>query len=343
MKVYMPGRIVDGHVGGNTVYSRHIRDGLLAQGHQVESIKPASRPQLTMVKETLFGLKKPASSQELIHYVADTGPLLKPRYPSVVTVHGVASRWIDVARSKSADWVWRTRVQKAIDLTDRVITVSHSSADDVAEVFGIDQKSITVIPHGIDADFFATPTQISPENQAKITGPYVLYLGNIEPRKNLVPLLKAFQTPEVQALGLQLVIAGKPAWDFAETMAELERTPNTVHLGFVSDDDRRALMQAAELFVFPSLYEGFGFPVLEALAAGTVVLASRRGSLAEVAGPAIALEDLSVEGIAAGLVEAASSQQLRQTCLEQGRQWASAFSWEASVQAHLDVYKEVLR
>lgn len=342
MKVFMPGRIVDGHVGGNTVYSRHIREGLNNHGIEVESIIPGKNPYTTMVKETFFGLKKPKSPDHIIHYVADTGPLLKPKYPSVVTVHGVASRWINVSRSKRADFVWRTRVQKAIDLSDQVITVSESSANDVSHEFGIDKESITVIPHGIDTDFFQSPCEISPENLRKVHSPYVLYLGNIEPRKNLVPLLKAFQTQAVQNLGLQLVIAGKPAWDFTDTMEEIEKTPNTVHLGFVSEDDRRALMQHAHLFVFPSLYEGFGFPVLEALAAGTVVLSSSRGSLAEVAGPAIRLEDLTVEGIENGLIRAVTDNSLRDACLQEGRSWASGFTWTKSVESHIAVYRKVL-
>lgn len=141
---------------------------------------------------------------------------------------------------------------------------------------------------------------------------------------------------------MQLVIAGKPAWDFADTMEEIEKTPNTVHLGFVSDDDRRALMQHAHLFVFPSLYEGFGFPVLEALASGTVVLSSSRGSLAEVAGPALRLDDLSVAGIAEGLVRAITDESLRSACLQEGRTWASQFTWNRSIESHIAVYKKVL-
>ncbi len=342
MKIYMPSRIVDGQVGGNTTYARNIREGLRAQGHQVESIPASNHPVLTMLKETSFGLRKPQGSEELIHYVADTGPLLQPRYPSVVTVHGIASRWIDVARSKQADFVWRTRVQKAIDLSKAVITVSQSSARDVAAVFGIEESEIAVIPHGINHQIFETPTVLSQELQRELGRPFILYLGNIEPRKNLVALIKAFASKTVQDLGYDLVIAGKPAWDFEETMQMIQQTPNVKHLGFVSDEGRRALMQQCSLFVFPSLYEGFGFPVLEALSAGAVVLCSDRGSLAEVAGPAIRLESCDPEGIEKGLIQALTNQKVREVCLETGREWSRKFSWENSVQAHIDIYRKVL-
>lgn len=342
MKIYMPGRIVDGQVGGNTTYARNIRMGLRRRGHVVESIPAIAHPVLNMLNETKFGFSKPSQQNELIHYVADTGPLLKANYPSVVTVHGIASRWIDVARSKRADYVWKTRVRKAIELSDAIITVSNSSADDIAAVYNVDKDKINVIPHGIDFDLFATPSSLSAETQARIDKPYVLYLGNIEPRKNLVELVKAFQSEEIKKTGLELIIAGKPAWDFDETMQEIQRTPNVKHLGFVSDDDRRALMQNCELFIFPSLYEGFGFPVLEALAAGAVVLSSDRGSLKEVAGPALTLESLDAEGIKVGIIKAIEDEDSRKSCLLEGAAWAQQFSWDKSVEEHIKVYKEIL-
>lgn len=341
-KIHMPGRIVDHQVGGNTTYARYLRDGLRSKGHVVSSIKPGSHQATTLIRETLFGLQQPTSAEELIHYVADTGPLLKPHFPSVVTVHGVASRWIDVARSSSADLIWRTRVKKAIELSDAVITVSNSSASDISAVFGVDLQNIHVIPHGIDFDNFDKPSEISEELKRKLDKPFILYLGNIEPRKNLVSLLKAFTRTEVQSLGIDLVIAGKPAWDYSESLQLINQTPGVKHVGFVSDSDRRALMQHCELFVFPSLYEGFGFPVLEALASGATVLTSNRGSLAEVSGPSIILEDCDPESISKGIVKAIQDQQLRDSCTREGKTWARQFSWDASVSSHIDVYRKVL-
>jgi glycosyltransferase involved in cell wall biosynthesis len=297
-------------------------------------------PAFTMLRETIEARRRGIDG-DVLHFVADTGPLYKSRRPSVVTVHGVASRWVDNIRKPWLDEVWRYRVRQAIRSTDRVITVSNSSAQDIQDVFGIDRSSISVIPHGIETEKFRTPVEVSDSIASVLPKEFVLYLGNIEPRKNLRELIEAFRTPDIRDLGVPLVIAGKPAWDFQEIMQAIDATPNVIHLGFVSDTDRTALMQRCQLFVFPSLYEGFGFPVLEALSAGAVVLASRRGSLQEVAGPSLALHDLGAAGIAEGLVSALTSPEARESCRRLGPQWAMNFSWDRSVDSHIALYRSV--
>lgn len=337
----MPERIVDRQVGGNTTYARHIEAGLLARGVETGRIPAGAKPYRTMIRETLSGLQSGAAG-DLLHYVADTGPLLRTRRPSVVTVHGVASRWISSARTVSQERIWRGRVQRAIDNTDHVITVSNSSARDIQHIFDIDPGRLTTISHGVDVERFSTVTQMSPELQTKLPPRYALYLGNIEPRKNLMALVQAFNSPDLVKAGLALVIAGKPAWNAAESMALIEKSANVHHVGFVSDTDRIALMQNCELFTFPSLYEGFGFPVLEALAAGAVVLASDKGSLAEVAGPALTFGDLSPDGIAEGILRALGDDLATTRCVQEGLAWATQFSWDRSVDRHVDVYRKVL-
>lgn len=339
MKVLMPGRILDRHVGGNTTYARHLAGGLRQRGVVVESLPYAGNPVLTMAKETGQALRPASSKDEVLHYVADTGPLVKTRRPSVVTVHGIASRWIDGVRDARQERVWRTRVQRAIRSTDALVTVSESSADDITEVFGVDRATIDVIPHGIDIERFERPVSLSPEVQSRLPSEYLLYVGNIEPRKNLEALVDAMA--QVRTLGLPLVIAGKPAWNFAAAQEAIENSPDVIYLGFISDDDRSALMQQCTLFVFPSRYEGFGFPVLEAMAAGAPVLTSHAGALREVAGPAKILAGIDAESIAAGISDALADDQWRQSTTVAGRQWASSFTWSASTDAHLGVYKKV--
>ncbi|NQX03969.1 glycosyltransferase family 4 protein [Rathayibacter sp. VKM Ac-2856] len=338
MKVLFPERIVDRHVGGNTTYARAVRDGIAARGIETGIIPARGSAVATMLAETAYGRR---NKTDVLHYSADTGPLVRTAGPSLVTVHGVASRWIDVARSSRQEWVWRERVRRAIASTDALITVSESAADDIAEVFALDRGSITVIPHGMDTSAFSTRTPLSTELSAALPARFALYLGNIEPRKNLRELVRAFSTPEVVSLGLPLVIAGKPAWNFAEAMREIEAAPNVLHVGFVSDSDRIALMQACSLFVFPSLYEGFGLPVLEAMAAGAPTVSSRRGSLAEVAGPARTIEDLTAEGIAATVVSAATDASWLETATRTGPEWARRFRWSDSIDAHVRVYEKV--
>lgn len=341
MRVLMPSRILDRHTGGNTTYARHIAEGLVQRGVDVARIPAQEHPVLTLLQETLAGVQQ-GRSGDILHYVADTGPLLRTRRPSVVTVHGVASRWISVARNAYQEKVWRTRVQRAVDSTDQVVTVSRSSADDVREVFGVDPSRLTVIEHGIDIERFSKRASLSGDTSARVPERFVLYLGNIEPRKNLKSLVAAFATPEVRALGLKLVIAGKPAWNASESMTAIEASPDVIHLGYVTDEDRCALMQSCTAFAFPSLYEGFGFPVVEALAAGAVVITSDRGSLAEVAGPALRFDNVEIDGLSEGIVRAVTDQEARRNCRDNGLRWASRYTWDASVAKHIDVYKKAL-
>lgn len=341
MRILFPGRIVDRHVGGNTTYARRLVTGVEAAGHATGRMPVGSHPAMTAALETAAGLRHRADT--VLHHSADTGPLVRGRTPGVVTVHGVASRWTNVARSPLQERVWRGRVRRAIRSTDALITVSESSADDVAAVFDVDRDDISVIPHGIDHDAFATPVPLEGRLRALEGRPYALYLGNIEPRKNLLALVEAFESAAVRSSGVQLVLAGRPAWGCDDVLERVAGARNSVHLGFVDDRERAALLQHTELFLFPSLYEGFGFPVLEALAAGVPVAASRRGSLAEVAGPSWHLEDLGAGGIADAVTAALSDDAWRRRVRDEGPRWAARFSWDTSVRAHLNVYSEVLQ
>ncbi|WP_336711228.1 glycosyltransferase family 4 protein [Arthrobacter sp. USHLN218] len=341
MKIFMPSRILDRHVGGNTTYARRISEGIIEFGHELARIPATNNALTTMVRETVEGRKR-GRPNEVLHYVADTGLLTPARRPSVVTVHGVASLTVEGVRSPAKEAIWRFRVGRAIASADHVITVSNSSALDIEHVFGVNRASMSVIPHGIDSQVFSTPTELSDKVREIVPKEFALYLGNIEPRKNVRSLVDAFASDKLSSLGVPLVIAGKPAWDFQEAMDAIERNPNVIHLGFVSDTDRTALMQRCLLFVFPSLYEGFGFPVLEALASGCVVASSRRGSLKEVAGPSLELEALDAEGLADGIATALTNQVARTKCIRDGKAWASKFSWDESIRAHLGVYERVL-
>lgn len=339
-KVLFPERIVDRHVGGNTTYTRELAVGLATRGVEIGRIPAGRNAITTAMRETISGRQRRPDGQ-LLHFSADTGPLMGTRAPSVVTVHGVASRWISTARTRAQEAVWRARVGRAIAGTDAVVTVSQSSADDIASVFNLDPMRIRVIPHGIDLEHFQAQRGLEKRLEPVAKQPYALYLGNLEPRKNLIALIEAFQDPAIRETGVRLVIAGRPAWNFDEILSSIKRYDIT-YLGFVSDDERVALMQNAQVFVFPSLYEGFGFPVLEAMAAGVPVVTSARGSLAEVAGPATTIDDVTSEAIADGVRRSLAASSLREETRKAGFDWVKKFSWTQSIDQHLELYRSLV-
>lgn len=333
----MPSRILDRNVGGNTTYAREIASRLGAYNISIGRLRSGKNPVATMLKETLDARRQRANS--VVHFVADTGPIFQPKMPSVVTVHGVASRWIDTARNRPQEIVWRSRVAAAIRACDRVITVSESSASDVSEIFDIEREHIAVIPHGIDSTKFVRQDGLSSSLLSTLPDSFLLYVGNIEPRKNLIELIEAVES---DASLPPLVLAGKPAWNYRQSLDVIDRARKTIYLGFISDVDRAALMQNCTAFVFPSLYEGFGFPVLEAMASGAAVITTDRGSLAEVAGPSWTLNGVDRESIREGINLALSDQDWLAGAPQAGRLWTAKFSWDASVDQHVEIYRSLL-
>lgn len=339
MMIGMPTRILDKHVGGNTTYARALEREYADRGIEVGRFGVMDNPYANIVSETLAGLRKSAG-YSLVHYVADTGPIVRTRVPSVVTVHGVASNSVPSIRKPVAERVWRSRVGRALSTCDRAITVSESSADDIADVFSYPREQIRVIPHGLSSATARRGTTSSEVKRVEAEFPeYLLYVGNLEPRKNLVNLINAMADPRLA--GTKLVIAGRLAWDYEPILRAIEASDSVEYLGFVSETDRQSLMERAHLFVFPSLYEGFGFPVLEALAAGTPVICSDRGSLAEVAGPAMRFDELNCDAIAEGLCAALENTSKMSSLRIDGPLWAQKFTWSASAEAHLEVYGEI--
>lgn len=335
-KVYYPGRILERNVGGNTTYTRAIAEGIKEYGWEVDTLPYHSKAPVTALMEQYSALQKPVP-RELVHYSADTGPLIPVRRPSVVTVHGVASAVAEGVRNPVQEFTWRSRVRAAMRFTDALITVSESSSETLQDVFGIDAAKINVIPHGIDVDLFSTPAVASPEVLDRLPEDYLLYLGNIEPRKNIIELVNA-----VDRLALPLVVAGRAAWNSEDIERRIAESPNTVRVGFVSNADRVYLLQHCRAFLFPSLYEGFGFPVLEAMAAGAPVLATRRGSLRDVAGPAGHIQDVTADAIEEALNTYLNDNTWLAQVKDEGRAWANEFSWANSVAAHHRLYEELV-
>ena len=234
---------------------------------------------------------------------------------------------------------WRGMFDHWLGRAAGVIVPSAATRDDLLRFHEVDPGRIAVVPHGTDAEAFhpAKPDEIAAVRRRHGIGErYVLFLGGLEPRKNLEPLVRAFgQLADVDAW---LVIAGGEvrwapgyAGEVERAIAALppERRARVVRTGYVADEERRALLSGAEVLAYPSRYEGFGFPVLEAFAANVPVLTSDVSSLPEVAGDAAVLVDPGdATAIAAGLDELLGDADLRNVLRAAGTTRVATFTWE---------------
>jgi glycosyltransferase involved in cell wall biosynthesis len=179
----------------------------------------------------------------------------------------------------------------------------------------------------------------------KIPEKFILFVGSIEPRKNLTNALKAYNSlPEAFKKECKFVLAGFSGWKNAEVMDMIRRErDNIVYLGYLSDLELAYLYNLASVFIYASLYEGFGIPPLEAMACGTPVIVSRSSSLPEVCGDAAYFVDpLAVDSISEGMYKVFSDSSMKETLVRSGIARAQSFSWDLSARSHLALFSEVL-
>ena len=243
----------------------------------------------------------------------------------------------------------RKWVPDSIERADQVITISEAARESILESFKVPADKVTVTHLACDPEYFEeVPVEQRQRIKEKygIEGDYFLAVGTLEPRKNLKSLLLAYaamrkETPD------QLVVVGGQGWLFEETQELLRKLglgTRVVMTGYVPKEEMPALYQGAKLFVFPSFYEGFGIPILEAMAGGTPVLCSNTSSMPEVAGTAaLYFDPEDTKGIRLALQRALGDQQLRERLAEAGREQAALFSWEQTAQQTLAVYERVLQ
>jgi glycosyltransferase involved in cell wall biosynthesis len=229
----------------------------------------------------------------------------------------------------------RTFADKILRKADRLIAVSENTRQDVIRVLGIAPERIETIHSGVAREYFdATP---APRER-----PYVLYVGAIEPRKNLDTLLDAWkQLPRDLRDSFDLLIAGPQGWGAEKTLARIRAEAK--YLGYVPEADLPGLTAGATVFVYPSLYEGFGFPVVQAMAAGAPVLTSNTSCLPEiVVDAALTVDPRSATEISSGLARLLESESLRERFTARARARAQNFKWETCAESSLAFFRRVV-
>ncbi len=268
---------------------------------------------------------------------------------TVVTIHDLGYLHFPAAHPalsrRYLDWSTRWSVRAA----RRVIAVSGATRDDLITMLKTPHEKITVVHHGVRPASARPPDAAARATLERlgISRPYALFLGTVQPRKNLRRLIRAFRLVVDAGLPHTLVIAGRMGWLAEPIRAEVAACGLTdrVHFaGYVADDDLPALYTGADVFAFPSLYEGFGMPALEALSYGVPVVASKTTSLPEVVGDVGLLVDPEdEEAIGAALVRILTDDALRARLARAGPERAAQFSWERCARETLAVLEGAAR
>lgn len=270
---------------------------------------------------------------------------------SVVVVHDMAYKVCpETVRMKTRRWLQLT-LKKSCKRADAIVTVSESSKHDIVKYLGIEPDKITVMPNGVDMRYFHNhynQEDISfVKNKYHIANQYFLYLGTLEPRKNIPNLIRAYKKLLKDGKQMpQLVIAGGKGWLFDsifETVKELKLENQVLFTGYLDVDEVPKIMCGAIAFIFPSIYEGFGMPPLEAMACGTPVIASNLSSLPEVVGDAgILVDPASVDELCQAMKTIATDKELCQELTEKGLKRAQTYTWENSAQILYSLYRKLL-
>jgi glycosyltransferase involved in cell wall biosynthesis len=365
MRYAVDAHAIGRHLTGNEVYVRSLlhafakldRDSdflAYVTGSEAESAIPA-RFEARQVSGNPFvrlgfdlARKLRRDRADLIH-VQYTAPLACP-VPIVVSVHDVSFLEHPEYFTRPRCRQLRVTVARTVKKAAKVITGSEFARESIMRAYGLPEDRIVVIPDAANPNFRAV-NRVSAAGKVRerfsVNGPFVLSVGDLQPRKNQVRLIEAFaKTMRAHPqLKHRLVLAGKDTWyggrvrDAARDSGVADRI---VFTGFVSDDDLLQLYNACDCFAFPSMYEGFGIPVLEAMACGRAVIASNAASIPEVAdGAGILFDPYRVDEIVRALGDVLLDAELRGRLERLGGQRATLFSWRKTAEATLEVYREV--
>lgn len=285
-------------------------------------------------------------------HVQFTAPPFCP-CPVVVSIHDLSFEHLPQTFNRRSRTQLRLTVRHSARRAARILTLSEHTRRDIIETYGIERERIKAIPLAAPKHF--APVEDNRELQRVrhtygIDGDYILSVGSIQPRKNLVRLIKAYASlrGDYSASRLpKLVLAGKCAWLYDETLRALEESgiKNSVVLtGYVPEADLPALYTGALCFVYPSYFEGFGLPPLEAMKCGAPVVVGNRTSLPEVVGDAaLAVDPFDVDAIAKAIKLLMDDSQLRAELSVKGQKRAAAFDWRETARRTLMVYEEAAR
>ena len=270
---------------------------------------------------------------------------LSNRIARVVTIHDLVWKCAKETMHPTTYFLEKIQMPVAVRKADLIVADSYSTRDAVITEFNVESQNISVIP--LAASNIQNIPSFDFHKKYDIDGPYFLFVGTLEPRKNLTRLLQAYDSLPLSIKGkIKLVIVGGKGWgkvNLLDTVTQLDLTECVKVLGRVDDMALATLYANAQFLAMPSLYEGFGLPLVEAMSYGTPVLTANNSSMPEVAGNAGLLVDaLDVESIADGLQEMITNNELRERLAKNAKLNASRFSWDESAKKLITVFEKAI-
>lgn len=286
---------------------------------------------------------------DILHYLSPFGtPHRFRNYDAIMTVHDIIPELMPSLCKKEARGLLKN-ISDARRRTKHFITVSECTASDLMNRFDIPAEKITVVPCGVNPEYKPCMENLDQFRKTEaLDFPFILHVGTIEPRKNIPLLLDAFNMIS-DSIPHRIVLVGKPGWGIAEveeTVHRLHLEDRVVYKKYVPESKLPRYYNAADLFVFPTKYEGFGVPLLEAMASGTPAIASDTSSIPEIAGnpPSVLLvEPNNTRVLADAIFKVLTTSEIARELTEKGSERASVFSWRRTAEETLSVYERVVR
>jgi len=267
----------------------------------------------------------------------------------ITTIHDLTYKLypntMDASNKKRLEKDMKSTIKRA----DYIITISESSKRDIIKYLHVDENKIQVIYPGVDEVYkkvLNSDEIIAVKNKYNIHGKYLLYLGTLEPRKNIETIIRAYSCfKKSDKENIKLVLAGKKGWlydNIFKLVKEFDIEDSVIFTDYIDDSDKATLYQGAEMFLFPSLYEGFGMPVIEAMASRIPVITSNSSSLPEVSGEAAIITDpLDYKKISESIELILNDNGLREKMVNEGIKQANKFSWDLSAEKLKNIYYDL--
>ncbi|MEN8098174.1 MAG: glycosyltransferase family 1 protein [Chloroflexota bacterium] len=327
-------------------YSVYSSDSTIEYEPMLKVSSPAWSTASPIARILWEQLALPLKSVDLIHSTAFVSPLLSRR-PSVVTVYDLSFIRFPEALPQTRKYYLSVLGRLSAQRARRVITISEHSRDEIANIWNVPVEKIEIAYPGVDPEFRILPIEKVQQFRTSQNLPerFILHVGTLQPRKNLIRLIQAFNKLDND---IHLILVGAKGWYFDRIMSSITELglQHRIHLlGFIPTEEMVKLYNAAELFAFPSLYEGFGMPVVEALACGTPVVASRSSSIPEAAGrdgTATLFDPTNVDDIAYAMHNSLQQNNNDPKVKEMRTNHTHKFTWMNTAQVHVSAYLRAL-